>query len=145
MDPVVRRAEAFDRDDLVRLELLAREAALEFRGGALLVAEVPVTDWAAVLADPRAHVLVGTLDDVVCAFLLLGLASDRSIVSHVFVEEEARELGLGDTLIEHAVEITRAAGLAGIEGVALPGDRATKNLFERAGLTARKITVYKAL
>ena len=35
--------------------------------------------------------------------------------------------------------------LSGIEAVALPGDRETKNLFERAGLTARKITVYKSL
>ena len=63
----------------------------------------------------------------------------------MYVEQEARELGLGDTMVEHAIATVREAGLEGIESVALPGDRETKNLFERAGLTARLITVYKTL
>jgi len=39
----------------------------------------------------------------------------------------------------------RAAGCAAIEGEALPGDRDVKNLYERAGITARLIVVSKAL
>ena len=72
-------------------------------------------------------------------------SKDRGIITHAFVEAEARELGLGDTMVEVAIATVREAGLAGIEAVALPGDRETKNLYERAGLTARKLTVYKSL
>ena len=34
---------------------------------------------------------------------------------------------------------------AGIDGFALPGDRETKNFFERFGLTARAILVHRSL
>lgn len=67
------------------------------------------------------------------------------VVRQVYVHPEARELGLGDDLLEAAIAATVAAGGATIESVALPGDRETKNLFERAGLTARLITVAKRL
>ena len=63
----------------------------------------------------------------------------------VYVEPQAREVGFGDWLLEAALAEARTQGCIVIEGYALPGDRATKNLYERAGITARKITVSKAL
>ena len=54
---------------------------------------------------------------------------------------EARELGFGDWLLEAALHAARDAGSTVLEGTALPGDRDTKNLYERAGIKARKITV----
>jgi hypothetical protein len=36
-------------------------------------------------------------------------------------------------------------GAEAVEGQALPGDRHTKNLYERAGIVARLITTYKRL
>jgi GNAT superfamily N-acetyltransferase len=148
MDPVVRPADLVDADALHDLQASARAALIGVRGGALRLEECPVVhDWPAQVRDPATVVLVGTLDDAVLGYLVLRLANERNrgIVTHVFVEEGARELGLGDLMIEHATAAVRAAGLAGIEGTALPGDRETKNLFERAGITARKITVYKSL
>ena len=53
--------------------------------------------------------------------------------------------GFGDALLESAVEAGRAAGCVVIEGEALPGDRDLKNLYERAGITARLIIVSKPL
>ena len=44
-----------------------------------------------------------------------------------------------------AMDAMRTAGGVTVEGWALPGDRDTKNLFERAGVTARKIIVSKPL
>ena len=38
-----------------------------------------------------------------------------------------------------------AQGCFGIDALALPGNRATKNFFERYGLTARAIIVHKRL
>lgn len=145
MDPVVRQASQPDLADLARLEILGRDAATQYRGGLLLLRECPPIDWTSILEQPDLHVFVGTLDDLVCAFLVLRLDRDRAVVEQVFVEQEARELGLGDTLVEIALDTARAAHLEGIEATALPGDREMKNLFERAGLTARKLIVYKSL
>lgn len=148
MDEVVRRACDDDCSELRRLETLARAGLEGVRGGALRLQECsPVGDWSDVVADPAKVVLVGTLDDNPVAFLLMHLsrAKDRGLISHVYVEVEGRELGLGDSMVQHAVDAVRGFGLSGIEAIALPGDRDTKNLFERAGLTARKLTVYKSL
>ena len=148
MDPVVRVAATADRVELARLQQIARDAIRDVRGGALRLAECPVVDdWAALVDAPDSVVFVATIDDIPVGYLVLQLSSarDRGLITHAFVEEGARELGFGDTMVEHAIECVRDAGLTGIESWALPGDRETKNLFERAGLTARNITVYKSL
>ena len=66
-------------------------------------------------------------------------------VDQVYVTPEARELGFGDALLDAATAIAVEAGAHVIEGEALPGDRDTKNLYERAGITARLITVSRPL
>ena len=148
MDPVVRRATLNDTTDLARLQHLARQGIEDVRGGALRLAECPVvTDWNTLINDPHTVVVVGTLDESVMRYAVMQLSAEknRGLITHAYVEAEARELGLGDTMVEHFIAAVRTAGLDGIEAVALPGDRETKNMFERAGLTARKLTVYKAL
>lgn len=148
MDEVVRRAVTEDCAELCRLEAIARHGLIEMRGGRLALQEFPpVENWATLIADPAHLVLVGTLDDAVVAMLVMRFSKEtqRGIISHVYVEVEGRGLGLGDGMIEVAVAEVSASGLAGIEGFALPGDRETKNLFERAGITARKLVVYRAL
>ncbi|MCU1396827.1 MAG: hypothetical protein JWM34_5255 [Ilumatobacteraceae bacterium] len=148
MEPVVRLATADDIEALDWLQGLARDGLRDVRGGALLLEESEIiTDWPAVLSATDRVVFVGMLLGVVLSYMVVALRPDvdRGIIVHAFVEEGARELGLGDTMVEHAIDAIRAADLHGIEGTALPGDRDTKNLFERAGITARKITVYKAL
>ena len=39
----------------------------------------------------------------------------------------------------------RRSGAVAVEGQALPGDRHTKNLYERAGIVARLITTFRRL
>jgi ribosomal protein S18 acetylase RimI-like enzyme len=70
---------------------------------------------------------------------------DIGNVRQVWVEPDARELGFGDELLAAAIEHLRQHGATTIESFALPGDRDTKNLYERAGVTARKIIVSKRL
>ena len=130
------------------MQAVARSSLVGVRGGALRLAEcTPVTDWSSLIDDHNAVVLVGSLLDASVSYMVMHLShhTDRGIITQAFVEPEARELGLGDTMVEHAIAAVRAADLSGIEAVALPGDRETKNLYERAGLTARKLTVYKSL
>lgn len=66
-------------------------------------------------------------------------------LQHVFVTSDAREVGLADSLITHILSDMRARGVSHISARALPGDRATKNLFERHGLIAQTIIVGKSL
>lgn len=66
-------------------------------------------------------------------------------IEHVFVEPEAREVGIGDALVRHGLEWMRTKGGTWVEASALPGDRSMKNLFERHGLVAQTITVGKSL
>jgi GNAT superfamily N-acetyltransferase len=66
-------------------------------------------------------------------------------ISLVFVEQEAREMGIGDALVQHVLsQISQANGIW-ISAQAQPGDRSLKNLFERHGLVAQTITVGKSL
>ena len=71
-----------------------------------------------------------------------GTAAD---LQHVFVTPDAREVGLADSLITHILSDMRTRGISHVSGKALPGDRATKNLFERHGLIAQTIIVGKSL
>jgi GNAT superfamily N-acetyltransferase len=145
----VRRADSGDLAALAQLEAEARAGLVDARGGAALLAEqAAVGDWGTSLADPSRLVWVATIDDVVLGYLELlvpAMPGGIGLVRQVYVHPEARELGLGDELLGAAITATSVAGGAVIESMALPGDRETKNLFERAGLTARLITVAKRL
>jgi GNAT superfamily N-acetyltransferase len=141
MPEAVRPLEPGDAGQVAALEADARAALEGQRGGAAHLREVAaVVDWANVPTT-----WVATFDDVVVGYLQLVVRADIAEVRQVYVHPEARELGFGDWMLEAALEHARAAGCAFIEGVALPGDRETKNLYERAGITARKIVVSKPL
>lgn len=148
MNGEVRRATANDAESLRLLETEARSTLIDARGGPQLLAEQPaVAAWETTTNDSSTAVWVATIDDVVVGYLELGLPDlgGTGVVRQVYVTEGARELGFGDDLLEAAMTATRAAGGAAIESWALPGDRDTKNLFERAGVTARKLIVSKRL
>jgi GNAT superfamily N-acetyltransferase len=144
----VRRAVPGDAESLALLEQEARHALLEARGGPQLLAESPVVDdWATLVAEPLERVWVAAVDAVVVGYLQLSLPDAAGIahVRQVHVHPDARELGFGDELLARAIEATLDAGGSVIESWALPGDRDTKNLYERAGVTARKLIVSKRL
>ncbi len=145
---VVRAADIGDAPALAALEARAREQVREQRGGPQVLAEEPeVGEWEPLLLRGDVRVFVASIDDVLLGYLELHLpdADGRAVVRQVYVDDRARELGFGDDMLGSATEATVAAGGTVIESFALPGDRNTKNLFERAGMTARKIIVSKRL
>jgi GNAT superfamily N-acetyltransferase len=157
IDPDVRRAEQGDAEVLADLESDARAGLLDVRGGPRWLDAHPQIGgrWAAAIAERT--VFVGTIpaaaddgdeEDVVVAVLVADLVDDPMPVvriDQVFVATEARELGFGDALVAAAMEWGRVVGAVLIEAETLPGDRNLKNLYERAGVTARLITVSKRL
>ncbi|MEM8620491.1 MAG: GNAT family N-acetyltransferase [Actinomycetota bacterium] len=148
IDPHVDVVEPGDHhvvSQLPALEHEARTALVDQRGGSQWLIDHPeVADgW----ADRAAHadVLVALIDDVVVGYLVAEDADPVLRIDQVWVTPEARELGFGDEMLATAMERGRGRGMAAVEGEALPGDRHTKNLYERAGIVARLITTYRAL
>lgn len=146
IDPVVRLATTGDVPQLLDLEREARAALVGQRGGDRWLVEHPEigSDWSRRCNDE--HVFVGSIDDVVIAYLVAAVGDDRILrVDQVWVTPDARELGFGDELLAQAIDRGRGLGAVAVEGQALPGDRHTKNLYERAGIVARLITTYRAI
>ena len=67
------------------------------------------------------------------------------LIDHVHVIEGAREAGAGDALMDALVARLRSHGARWLGALALPGDRETKNLYERQGMSARLIEVGRSL
>jgi GNAT superfamily N-acetyltransferase len=147
IDPTVRRADPVaDADQLVVLETEARAALVGQRGGDRWLAEHPeiVAAWPERCAV--ADVFVAVIDDVLVGYLVSTLDADGVVrIDQVWVTPQARELGFGDELLGSAMEDGRRRGAVAVEGQALPGDRHTKNLYERAGIVARLITTFRWL
>jgi len=156
-EPVVRRADPTDRDELVRLATRALTHLDGQRGGSVFRhAEArpdpvhPTIDAdLSATASGAVHVLVGSLGAVPVGYAVSRMRPTRqgrtAVVEDLYVEPEARGVGVGRALMVARVDQARRDGCNGIEAEALPGDRATKNFFESFGLVARKLTLHRAL
>ena len=145
-------------DDLPRLVELARGAVAELaggRGGAVWARdaarrepfEAQLRDE---IADPAHLVLVGTVDEVVMGYAVATVrrVADGGllgVVTDLFTEAGVRELGVGEVMMDALLAWCREQGCFGVDSLALPGDRHTKNFFESFGLVARAIVVHRAL
>jgi GNAT superfamily N-acetyltransferase len=153
VDEFVRPAGAPDEAVLVALETEARAgvAAMD-RGGRQWLDEHPClgpTGWAVRLEDPGWASVVSGLDGVVLGYGSMRRPGGRRLavasIEAIFVTPEGRELGLGEAMLAQLTADAAEHGAAEVEATALPGDRDTKNLFERAGLVARLIVVSRRL
>ena len=97
-------------------------------------------DLAVVVGDPAGRWLVAEVGGETVGAARIALEGvPRPTVLCVVVHRDARGLGIGAALVDEIRRSARAGGHDRIDALALPGDRETKNLFERAGLTARLI------
>lgn len=151
--------------DVPRLAQLAEQAVADMRRGRggevwarTLGRRAPFEPFLAEqLARPDDHrVVAGTLDGVVVGYGVARLDATPppdvapatellGTVTDLYVEPEARGLGLGEAMMQHLVDWCAEHGCYGVDSLALPGDRATKNFFESFGLTARAILVHRSL
>ena len=145
VDPNVRPAVSGDVEQLRTLEREARAALVGRRGGDrwLETNELRGDHWED--AVDSGGVEVAVIGDIVVGYLVSHHTEHVAFIDDVYVTPDAREVGFGDALVAAAMAAGRAAGCGLIEGEALPGDRHVKNLYERAGITARLIVVSKAL
>ena len=150
-----RPATIGDRSLLGELASRARMEMGEKRGGDVLDRldvdrDLPVASVERLLAHEGGVVVVGCIGDTPVGFgvMLVEVAADglpHAVVEQIYVEPGARAVGVGGSMIELLIAEATARGAVGIEALALPGDRATKNFFEAQGMVARAIIVHRQL
>ncbi len=106
------------------------------RGGPLLAATLlgPETpDSFLETAIGGGEVLIAVEDDA-----LVGMALVRGgVLEALYVEPAHRRRGIGRALVHRAVEVHEGT----LDAYALPGDRATKSLYESVGWKTRLLTM----
>ena len=153
MQIAARHALEPDLPELVRMYRLleAEQAALK--------ALWPVADglpepieaaFEELLDDDDSLIVIGTIDEVPVGLLwirserLLPQAGDARVgsVRLVFVETEARAVGVGEAMIDMVMADFRARGVALFDSHVSPGHRLAKNFFESHGYSARRIVMH---
>ncbi|HEU4895926.1 MAG TPA: GNAT family N-acetyltransferase [Acidimicrobiia bacterium] len=143
-------------EDLGTLESLYRSLQREMEG---LHAMWPLADGLdepvaeslrSALDDDNTIVLIGEVDGYPFGFLmarvepLLDQAGGESIgaIRLIYVDQEAREVAIGEEMREVALGMLRERGITKFDAHVLPGHRLAKNFFESGGFSARSIIMH---
>jgi len=154
MDEIARDATIDDVDQLVMLANEGRALLADARGGPLWLTReaIPAPLDEAIqhaISDQDWLVELATIDDVPLGLLIAQAQTVDSVtiavVRELFVTPEARGVGLGELMMDATLDWATDRGFVGVDSYALPGDRATKNFFERFGIKARGIVVHRSL
>lgn len=150
-----RPARADDAPRVVELALGLRAELGTFRGGDLWARsqERPLRDAAsfdALCRDPAVSVIVGCLDHAVVGYALTRLeelpdGTRLGVIAEIYVEPDARSVGVGESMVELALQWCARHACLGVDATALPGHRAAKNFFEAHGFVARSLTMHRPL
>lgn len=145
MDVAVRPATS---EDDIRVATLAADAIaeqVEARGG-----RVWSQREALQASSDEGATFVGTIDGVVVGFAsvdidVLADGARLGVVTAIYVDPGAREVAIGEALIDEVLAWCTARECIGVDAHALPGNRQTKNFFETFGFTARLLVVHRSL
>ncbi|MGH9069756.1 MAG: GNAT family N-acetyltransferase [Acidimicrobiales bacterium] len=102
------------------------------------------------LGRPDQSAWVGTLQDQVVGYGLgqvehLDNGVVHGVVEELYVEPRARGVGVGEAVMECLVVWFTDQGCAGVDAMALPGNREVKAFLESSGFKARLIVLYRPL
>jgi GNAT superfamily N-acetyltransferase len=150
-----RRAGAADLDRIVEMARAMRAELGAMRGGRVLLereawSEPLAGAYGTVMGRDDCLVVVGTIDDAVLGFgvaVVDRLHNDEllGVVTDLYVEPEARAVGVGEAMLVDLVAFCTNRGCLGMDALALPGHRDTKNFFEEHGFTTRALVVHHEL
>ncbi len=75
---------------------------------------------------------------------MLPQAGGRTIgaIRLIFTDPEAREVGVGEAMMELYLREARAGGIGFFDAHVAPGHRLAKNFFESHGFSARRIVMH---
>jgi GNAT superfamily N-acetyltransferase len=148
----MEHARAATAADIPTLRMLSERAVAEIsrqRGGAMLVAPFvdagPIEETlASMVSDDDRLLVLGTTDEVEVGFAVARCDRTRQIgvIEAVYVEPPARQIGVGEAMVDLIVSWCEARHCAGVDAPALPGSRAAKAFFEDHGFVARLLVMH---
>lgn len=159
--PETRPVEIQDQEIMEELLQIARAEIMPQRGGKIYLStemRESFSDLEAELANPAACYIAGTYEGVLMGWgyaVQIEMVEDTrggnakkvgdvvANVKELFVQSEARDIGIGEAILSALIEWAKQSKCQGIQGTALPGNRETKGLFERFGMKTRMLTVYQ--
>lgn len=145
----VRSASEEDVIAIAELATEARKEIAQFRGHEQLLEVWALTDqqWATAITSDRNVVLVALSSTSIVGYAKADIDVKGAIctVGHVFVDQQARQLGIGAGLVGEIARVAKSKGCQTLDAIALPGDRKMKNLYERIGMPARLLIASKNL
>ena len=152
MDEACRAAAPADIPRIAELARAVIDELAPMRGGAVWKAREarpePIEEGLErLLDDSDVRMVVATIDEVIVGYAVVRLESlaDGSVlgvIDDIFVEEGARQVGLGELMIDDLMTWCEERKCVGMDAMALPGHRATKNFFEESGFTARQLVMH---
>ncbi len=155
MDIVARRAGPEHLGELAEMAAEAVAEQQDARGGWVWsrreVRGQPFEEsLAADLEDPDSAVWIGAIDDAPIGYAVvvvetLHTGETLGRITDLYVTHGAREVGVGEALIGETLQWCAERGCSGVDSLALPGNRATKNFFETFGFTARLLVLHRSL
>lgn len=150
-----RSATTGDLDRIAELAVTLVREADDAKGGRIWSSRearpAPHLDsYQALFKREDAHIVVGVIDDVVVGFGVAEIEELRTgerlgVISDLYVEPAARAIGVGEGMITELLEFCTERRCIGVDALALPGARATKNFFEGQGFSARALLMHKPL
>ncbi|HZD22806.1 MAG TPA: GNAT family N-acetyltransferase [Acidimicrobiia bacterium] len=143
-------------DDLTTLESLYRKLEKEMESLHTMwpladgLDEPVVDSFRQSLDQPDTLILIGEIDEYPFGFLLarvellLAQAGGELVgaIRLIYVDEDAREVALGEKMREMALDILRQRGITKFDAHVLPGHRLAKNFYEAGGFSARSIIMH---
>ncbi len=111
----------------------------------------PIEDsWELALTDPDHTTVIGSFDGHPFGFLMAriepvlpqGGGLELGAIRLVFVEQDARGVGVGESMRDLALATLRERGISRFDAHVLPGHRFAKNFFEQGGFSARHIVMH---
>jgi GNAT superfamily N-acetyltransferase len=150
-----RAATADDVDRILELSRALRTELAQQRGGDLWwrthdPVEHHPPGLRALLGYEDDCLVVGSLDDLVVGYAIarthrLPDGAHLAVIGELFVEPGAREVAVGEALLNAVLAWAESRGCLGVDATALPGNRAAKNFFETHGFVARSLTMHRSL
>ena len=100
-----------------------------------------------IVASPTVNLLIAHNDRLIVGTLTLIIfqipSGLRAWIEDVIVDKDSRALGVGEKLIQFAIDLAHSKGVRSIDLTSRPSRESANRLYQRLGFTIRETNVYR--